>query len=70
MGILNICLHERTRSDSLTELLSNKVPVDGRLALQHNEDQKMFLSGIVPDDTGRGMSCWHFVDYGKFCQSN
>jgi hypothetical protein len=62
---LNVYLHERTRTDSLTELLSNNVPVDRRLALKHNEDQKMLLSSIIPDDTGRGLACWHFADCGK-----
>ena len=65
MEILNIYLHERTRSGSLTELFGDKVPVDRRLALKHNEDQKVLLGSIVPDDAGRGLTCRHFANGEK-----
>lgn len=49
----------------MTELFGDKVPVDRRLALKHNEDQKVLLGSIVPNDAGRGLACWHFADCEK-----
>ena len=65
MEILNIYLHERTRSGSLTELLGDMVPVDRRLALKHNEDQKVLLGSIVPDDTGSRKTFRHLANCEK-----
>jgi hypothetical protein len=67
MEILNIYLHEGTRSGSVTKLFGDKVPVDRRLALKDNEDQKVLLGSIVPDDAGRRLACWHFADCKKIC---